>query len=110
MSTSPLVPKPAAAAPVRASSARSRRPDVSRIRGAAVPSPAQYARPRRDGAPPAIGDCQTGVPVSGSSATTRLAAGRYITPPTTIGVTCELTAAAAPPRPPPAPAGGGASL
>ena len=47
------------------------------------------------------------MPVSGSSATTRLAAGRYITPFTTMGVASEF-GAAAPPRP--AVGGAGASL
>ena len=103
MSTSPSLPKPASSAPVAASSAISRRPAVKMMRGGRLPSPGQYATPRRDGAPPVTGCCQISLPVSGSSATTRFAAGRYMTPLTTIGVAWELTPAGA------APSAGGAA-
>jgi hypothetical protein len=73
-----------------------------------LPSPGQYATPRREGAPPVIGYRQISLPVSGSSATTRFAAGRYMTPFTTMGVASEFT----PPGPPLPPGAGvaGASL
>ena len=58
-----------------------------------------------EGALPAIGYFQTSFPVSGSSATTRLAAGRYMTPFTTIGVASELRG-----RAPPLPVAGADAL
>ena len=75
--------------PVAASTACSRSPDVNRMRGGEPPSPGQYATPRRDGVPPATGRCHSSSPVTGSSATTRSAAGMYMTPSTTMGVACE---------------------
>ena len=60
------------------------------MRGGSVPSPASTPTPRRDGAPPVIANRQSSLPVSGSSATTRFAAGTYITPFTTIGVASEF--------------------
>src|ERR671918_546463 len=51
--------------------------------------------PRRDGEPSVTRCCQISVPVSDSSATTRLAAGTYMTPFRTIGVACELVLARA---------------
>src|SRR6266511_2634337 len=83
-----------------------RRPDVKMMRAGRVPSPAQYATPRLDAGPPVIGYCQTSRPVSGSSATTRLPAGRYMMPFTTIGVASEF----GPPAPPLPVAGPDASL
>src|SRR5262245_64044164 len=89
-STSPSLPNAVAGAPVFASIAISRRPAVNTIRGGWLASPGQYATPRRDTAAPATGCRQISLPVSGSSATTRPAAGRYITPLTTTGVASEL--------------------
>src|SRR5712691_1228604 len=103
MSTSPSLPKPAASAPVLASSAIRRRPEVKMMRGALLPSPRQYATPRREGAAPLTGYRQISLPVSDSSATTRFAAGRYITRFTTMGVASEFT----PPGPPPSGRDGG---
>ncbi len=60
------------------------------MRGSAASSPAQYATPRREGAPPWTVWLQSSVPVDGSSATTRSTAGTYITPSITIGVACEF--------------------
>ena len=70
------------------------------MRGARLPSPGQYATPRREGAAPLTGYRQISLPVSDSSATTRFAAGRYMTPFTTMGVASEFTLAG-----PPLPAG-----
>ena len=74
------------------------------MRGPTAPSPAQYETPRREGPLPDTATLQSSVPRSGSRATTRPAAGKYMTPFTTIGVACEFTADvagefAAPPAP-----------
>src|SRR3954451_13222769 len=96
MSTLPALPNAAAAGASLASSASSPRPDMTKIRGAMLPSPGQYETPRREGAPPATGVLQICRPEVVSSATTASAVGRYIEPPITIGVACEFTAAVAP--------------
>src|SRR5215470_14058007 len=85
-STDPFSPNEGTAAPVFASMATSRSPAPNTIRGAAPPTPAQYATPRRL---TAAGNCdfQRTFPVSGSSAYTVDPAPTYMTPPTTIGVT-----------------------
>ena len=71
ISTSAVLSEGDAGAPVLALSAIRRRPAVKKMRGGVLPSPGQYATPRRDGAPPVTGACQISLPVSGSSATTR---------------------------------------
>src|SRR5262249_6142791 len=61
-------------------------------------SPGQYVTPRLESAPPGPGETsnfQISFPVEASNARTRLSAGKYITPFTTIGV-----ASVKPPRPP----------
>src|SRR3984957_20169083 len=106
MSNSPSLPKPGSTLPVFAFSAISLRPTVNRMRGGLLLSPGQYATPRRDGAPPATGYSQMVLPLSGSRATTRSTAGRYMTPFTTIGVASEL----GPPGRLPGPVGAGADV
>src|ERR1700722_13547997 len=98
MSSSPSLPKPGSTFPVLAFSAMSLRPTVNKMRGGLLLSPGQYATPRREGAPSETGYSQSFLPVSGSRATTRSAAGTYMTPLTTIGVASELG-----PRPLPGP-------
>src|SRR5258705_417291 len=90
MSISPFVPNRDSRAPVAALSAINRRPAATRIRAGRLPSPGQNATPRREGAPPVTTYRQRSCPVCGSSATTRLAAGTYIVPLTTIGVASEF--------------------
>src|SRR5262247_1741787 len=110
MSTSPPVPNASDGLPDAASSDSRRRPAVTKTRAASLPSPGQYPPPRRDTAPrcglPAISRCQITFPVSASSATTVLPAGRYITPATTSGTASDPVSSALPPRP----AGGGGKL
>src|SRR6516164_11819288 len=65
-------------------------PAVTRMRGGLRPSPGEYATPRREGAPPVTEYSQMSLPDSVSRATTRLAAVRYMTRFTTIGVASEL--------------------
>src|SRR6516162_5420291 len=105
MSTEPSCPNPAAASPVIALIAIKRLPAVKMIRGGVVPSPGQNATPRAVVLPCGSLYSQTSFPVSASSARTRLAAGRYITPLTTIGVASGFAVGPPPaPRPPPRPA------
>src|SRR6516225_10404913 len=89
ISTSPSLPNVGTGPPDFASTATSRRPAVKMMRGGCAASPGQTATPRRD--TPVTAYCQISFPVSGSSATMRLAAGTYITPPTTIGVASEAS-------------------
>jgi hypothetical protein len=71
---------------------------MKKILAVVVPSPGQYERPRREGAPPAMGVLHAGRPEAASRATTASAVGRYIEPPITIGVAWEFTAAVVPPE------------
>src|SRR5262249_49375004 len=67
-------------------------------RAGMLASPGQYVTPRLESAPPGPGETsnfQISFPVEASNARTRLSAGKYITPFTTIGVTSVK-----PPRPP----------
>src|SRR5262245_21687065 len=109
MSTSPSTPNPCEGLPDAASSDTRRRPAVTNTRAAVVPSPGQYPTPRRDTTPacgpPLISRCQIILPVSASSATTVLLAGRYITPATTSGTASDPLS-----RPPPRPPGGGGKV
>ena len=93
--TTPSLPKPVTSAPLRASSATSVGPAVSRIRGGNAPSPGQYATPRAvvsSGAGNARRHSSR--PVSAASASTSWPrTGRYMTPSTTIGVACGFPAA-----------------
>ena len=102
ISTSPFCPKAETVAPVlriecdQAASGH----EEDAWRRAAFAGPVRDAAP--DGAPPVTGDCQISLPVCASSASTRFAAGKYITPSMTIGVAWEFTLRAAAPRPRPA--------
>src|SRR5580704_5888374 len=102
ISTMPSLPKPGSILPELAFRAIRLVPAVRIIRGGLLASPGQNATPR---AVVADGSCavQTSLPDSGSSAMTRLPAGTYISPLTTMGVASGF--APLPPRPaPPRPA------
>src|ERR1700677_1551062 len=90
MSTWPSLPNPGSILPVLAFSAINLRPEVNRMRGGFCLSPGQYATPRCDATPAANSYLQISEPVTGLSASTRLPAGRYITPLTTIGVAADV--------------------
>src|SRR5580700_7279587 len=100
ISTIPSLPKPGSILPEFALRAIKFGPAVRMMRGGLLASPGQNATPR---AVVANGSwaVQASLPDSGSSARTRLPAGRYINPLTTIGVASGF--AAGPPRPPPRP-------
>ncbi len=91
MSTSPLVPKPVAVLRSRRRARSGGVPAVTKMmRGGRSRSPGQYVTPRRDGRPDVKRCRQSSLPLGRSSATTLSAAGRYMTPATTIGVACEF--------------------
>src|SRR5579883_2211430 len=107
ISTAPSFPNPGTSLPVFALTAIKRPSSVpKKSSGGESLSPAQYSSPRVAGGPPLIVVDQISLPVSGSSATTRLyAVTRYITPSTTSGVTSHDRPAPPRPRPRPRPAG-----
>src|SRR5579862_5651284 len=92
MSSTPSLANPGSSFPVLALSAIMLLPEVNRMRGGFCLSPGQYATPRVDTG--SLGDSQRQIslPFSGSSATTRLSAGTYITPLTTMGMASEAMA------------------
>src|ERR1043166_1169548 len=111
MSTTPLSPKPSEGLPVAASKDRSFRPAGTRMRSGVLRSPGKKPRPRlvivAPCGPPGTSRCQITLPVSASSATTLLPAGRYMTPPTTIGTASDAAPSPPPPPRPPRPSGTG---